>query len=85
MVTPVKWTIMNVALLPVLIRPHVMYVASPLKYHDLNEPYILLSQDVQAGFICECAEGYTGTTCDQDITDCTADSCDMGTCHVSCA
>ena len=35
--------------------------------------------------MCECADGYTGTTCDQEIIDCMADSCDQGTCHVSCS
>ena len=42
-----------------------------------------MCKDLDAGFFCNCADGWTGTTCDQDIQDCFAGTCDRGTCHVS--
>ena len=49
----------------------------------MDARYASTRQDEVNGFSCECGDGYTGTTCDQEIVDCMADSCDFGTCHVS--
>ena len=51
-------------------------------YNNCVLPFCMC-QDLDAGFFCNCADGWTGTTCDQDIQDCFADTCDRGTCHVS--
>ena len=42
-----------------------------------------MCQDLDAGFFCDCADGWIGLTCDQDIQDCFTGTCDRGTCHVS--
>ena len=39
-------------------------------------------QDMIASYMCECAPGYMGTNCDQDIDECSSVPCLHGTCLV---
>ena len=40
----------------------------------------LIMQDIIAGFRCNCAEGYNGTTCANNINDCDPSPCLNGAC-----